>query len=64
MTAEWAAVIVPAVLVVAGSVLAAVRLAYARGAGIGRREGKIDDAIEMLTKIAGDHEARLRAGRL
>lgn len=29
-----------------------------------RRDGKIDAAIEQLTKITTDHEARLRRGRL
>jgi len=27
----------------------------------GRRDGKIDAVLEELTKIAGDHETRLRA---
>lgn len=30
----------------------------------GRRDGKIDAAIEQLTRITADHEARLRRGRL
>ena len=30
----------------------------------GRREGKIDAAIEQLTKITTDHEDRLRGGGL
>lgn len=29
-----------------------------------RRDGKIDAAIETLTRIAGDHEMRLRARRM
>lgn len=29
-----------------------------------RRDGKIDAAIEQLTRITTDHEARLRKGRL
>lgn len=29
-----------------------------------RRDGKIDAAIEQLTKITTDHESRLRKGRL
>jgi hypothetical protein len=29
-----------------------------------RRDGKIDAAIEQLTKISQDHEDRLRKGRL
>lgn len=29
-----------------------------------KREGKLDGAIEQLTRITSDHEARLRKGRL
>lgn len=29
-----------------------------------RRDGKIDAAIEQLTRITTDHEARLRRGKL
>jgi hypothetical protein len=29
-----------------------------------KRDGKLDAAVAMLTKIADDHEARLRKGRL
>ena len=29
-----------------------------------RRDGKIDAAIEQLTRITTDHEARLRKGRM
>lgn len=29
-----------------------------------KRDGKIDAAIEQLTKITTDHEVRLRRGRL
>lgn len=29
-----------------------------------KRDGKIDAAIEQLTKITTDHEARLRRGKL
>lgn len=30
----------------------------------GKREGKLDSAIEQLTRITADHEARLRRGHL
>lgn len=32
--------------------------------GVGRREGKIDAALEQTAKILSDHEERLRKGGL
>lgn len=45
------------VLAAAGPALNQIRLG-------GQRDGKIDTAIDQLTKITADHEARLRSGRL
>jgi hypothetical protein len=44
--------------------VAAVGPAAATLRGTGLREGKLDAAIEQLTGIAADHEARLRGGGL
>lgn len=44
--------------------VAAVGPAAATLRGSGKREGKLDAAIEQLTGIAADHEDRLRGGGL
>lgn len=56
MSAAWITALVP-LLVALGAVAAWLISA-------GRREGKLDAALEMLTKIADDHEQRLRRGGL
>ena len=60
MSAQWAGVLV-----------AALALALTAGGIIGRwiangakRDAKVDAVLEQLTNIAGDHETRLRRGRL
>ena len=60
MSASWAAVLVGSFALVSGA-LGTVIGFLIRSA---RREGKIDAALETLTKIADDHESRLRRGRL
>lgn len=67
VSAGWASVAVAVLAVMctlvgalAGILAAAVRTAYQRGS----RDRKIDDAIEKLTAIAADHEARLRDASL
>lgn len=53
MTAPWAAIVVSVVIALAASAVYMLRE--------GRREGKLDACLEQLTRIAADHEARLRA---
>jgi hypothetical protein len=51
----------------AGSVAAMVMCAGAVGGLLwraGRRDGKVDQILEQLTKTAEDHEQRLRSARL
>ncbi len=52
MTAAWAAVLVSAIMALAGVIVAAMRM--------GQREGKIDQCIVQLTKLVADHEGRIR----
>ena len=53
MSAPWAAVTVSVIMA-----LAAVAVFLLRE---GRREGKLDSCLEQLTRIAADHEDRIRA---
>lgn len=53
MSAAWAAVAISGALAAGGI----VRGLIARAA----RDGKLDEAVATLTKIAADHETRLRA---
>jgi hypothetical protein len=51
----------------AGSIAAMIMSVGAIGGLLwraGRRDGKVDAAIEQLTSIAKDHEERLRAWRI
>lgn len=52
MTAEWASVMVAAIVAV--TLMAGWMLRE------GRREGKLDAILERLTQMAEDHENRLR----